>query len=150
ASLLAALDGLDERLGRATFCRAGFAGRGTASVRWTERHTLASASTRDGVSGRSLPPDRLLEARGARLRAGGVALSPDARLQRRHAVRCRGMVAAEAAGVEVVVLQVVHQAARGVARLAEEDHGGAVRLGLLPAAVALGHGGDDDVLHRVA
>src|SRR5262249_16249812 len=98
----------------------------------------------------SLPANRLLEARGACLRAGSVALSADACLQRRHAIRRRGLVAAEAAGVAVVVLQVVHQAARGVARLAEEDHCGAVRLGLLPPAVALGHGGDDDVLHRVA
>jgi len=33
---------LRQRLGRATFCRAGFAGRGTAFARSTERPTLAS------------------------------------------------------------------------------------------------------------
>jgi hypothetical protein len=38
-----AQDGLAQGFGRATFCRAGFARRGTASARSTERHTLASA-----------------------------------------------------------------------------------------------------------
>jgi len=33
-----------ERLGRATFCRAGFAGRGMTFGLPTERHTLASDS----------------------------------------------------------------------------------------------------------
>jgi hypothetical protein len=36
-------DDLGWSLRRATFCRAGFAGRGTAFARSTERHTLASA-----------------------------------------------------------------------------------------------------------
>ncbi len=36
-------DWLSQSFGRATFCRAGFAGRGTASARSTERHTFASA-----------------------------------------------------------------------------------------------------------
>ena len=43
-SVLAAQGGLGQSFGRATFCRAGFAGRGMASARVTERHTLAPAS----------------------------------------------------------------------------------------------------------
>ncbi len=42
--LQAAQNGFDQGLGRATFCRAGFAGRGTAGARVTERHTLAPVS----------------------------------------------------------------------------------------------------------
>jgi hypothetical protein len=43
ACLWAALDASGQSLGRATFCRAGFAGRGMAVGRSTEHHTLASA-----------------------------------------------------------------------------------------------------------
>ncbi len=43
ARLQATQDGLAQSFGRATFCRAGFAGRGTASARSIEGHTLASA-----------------------------------------------------------------------------------------------------------
>jgi hypothetical protein len=43
ARLRAAQDGLGQSLGRAKFCRAGFAGLGTASAQFLEHHTLASA-----------------------------------------------------------------------------------------------------------
>jgi hypothetical protein len=38
-----AQDGPGQSFGRATFCRAGFAGRGTTVARSMERHTLAFA-----------------------------------------------------------------------------------------------------------
>src|SRR5881409_2343698 len=46
-------------LGRANVCRAGFAGRGTAFARATERHILALIPTRDAVSGLSAGLDQL-------------------------------------------------------------------------------------------
>ena len=131
-------------------CRASFAGRGTAVARATDdpcspfpsdpRRSLGSVSTSGG----------LLEARGARLRPRGVALTADRGRERRHPIARRRVIAAEAAGVEVVVAQVLDEPARRVAGLAEIDHRGAVGLHLLAAAVAVGDRGDDDVLDRVA
>src|SRR4029453_15693964 len=52
--LAAAQDGPGEILWACTFCRAGFAGRGTASARPSEPACSPSLSTRDLVSGRAL------------------------------------------------------------------------------------------------
>src|SRR5262249_25342518 len=122
---------------------------------------LANGLTESKLS-RSRPPPRctvgllaraadvLLEARGARVRAGRVALAPHDGVERRDPVGRGRVVAPEAAGVEVVVAQILGEAARRVARFAEAHDGGAVGLHLLPAAVAVGHRGDDDVLDRAA
>src|SRR5262249_60193348 len=120
---------------------------------------LANGLTESKLS-RSRPPPRctvgllaraadvLLEARGARVRAGRVALAPHDGVERRDPVGRGRVVAPEAAGVEVVVAQILDEPARRVARFAQVHDGGAVGLQLLPAAVAVGHRGDDDLLHR--